>query len=1134
MSASGILNSGAVVFYHPLDNSTEHTFLQDWIGSAEYATGRVGSGLFATIGNIVTVNNPEDVLSEGFLPTGLANVVKLTDTKFVIAYPDSTSVVGIRVVNMTGTTPTFGSEYLFTAPDIFNVQIAALSPSSILIVHNSGDTPSDRPFIRQLDIDASDIITSGASLIISEIVFGSVAICAIDETRAFVTLGGLTKGFITVVEFSGGVLTSGNVEIISDMRIGDTCFTLNPSGCVFNYRDGDIDGQVRMAAISGITITSVGAPYEFSPLYGLSAFAGDHTNGGMARLTDSKFMIFFKEGTQGRLMAADVVGTNITLGTDIQVITWFGHGQITRLTDTKSMVIYKNQDAFPVVSNARVATVDGLTVSLGSVYIFSDEDPGVTDSIGPINAIAGIDPASAFVFYSEHTASERRVKVLHVDTSDASLMGSGYPSMSGYTRVAACMWARNLTAPVSAVTIERGYSIVMNSGSIVLGGSATWDDGDIATLMNSLNDGYSHFLVLDFENTGSDWNLKTSVDGVTWTDQGNQNTGSLSPVLTDTSGEVSITSPEPGQWIDEAVLWGGDKGTLAKFTDVQLGNLYSMASSGLTMDQYPTRGEDGGATEVSASGDLFVYGVTNIAVSGDLFVKGHESTIASGNLYINGHVSSSGSHDLYIMSIENVSASGDLYIAGFLQISGSVDLFIQSLTPISTSGDLFIKGPTLISTSGDLFIQGVDNMSTSGDLFIMGINTKAIYWADSSSNKIQRSFLDGSNIQDVVSTDLSLIQSLVLDSSGNHIYFGDSITDKIERTNANGIERIDIVTSGLDGIRGITISESLQKLYWTDTELDVIKRSDLDGSNIETIVSLSVGSIIQKIAINDAEGKMYWTDEEVSNPTIKKANLDGTSIEIIISSSLLQPREISIDTVNNKIYWVDANGNYVDKANLDGTNRSNISTINGPQAIAIDISQGKVYVGDLSGKIFKMNLDGTSKTEIVDTSGVIRAIDFGLMDFTPGLSSEIDLFISGPSQITDSVDFVIVGTGVVPESVATLGRPIDWLLKTSDHNPQIIGTFAASVSGVNIEVWDVTNGANTAMIIPNSGCYQIGDTGRWGWSTINLPSTQAYSKHYFYLMTSNTDTTFDGQFILDLPESAKWIHPRDSGNYIVG
>ena len=140
--------------------------------------------------------------------------------------------------------------------------------------------------------------------------------------------------------------------------------------------------------------------------------------------------------------------------------------------------------------------------------------------------------------------------------------------------------------------------------------------------------------------------------------------------------------------------------------------------------------------------------------------------------------------------------------------------------------------------------------------------------------------------------------------------------------------------------------------------------------------------------------------------------------------------------------------------------------------------------------------------------------------------------MAGPLQATDSVNLVIVGTGIVVD-VTTLGRPLDWLLKTSDHNPQIIGTFVTTVSGVNIAVWDVTNGANTAMVIPNSGCYAIGNTGRWGWSTSNLPTTQHDARQYFYVMTSDLSTTFDGQFMLDVPEGARWIHPNDMEDYIV-
>jgi len=117
--------------------------------------------------------------------------------------------------------------------------------------------------------------------------------------------------------------------------------------------------------------------------------------------------------------------------------------------------------------------------------------------------------------------------------------------------------------------------------------------------------------------------------------------------------------------------------------------------------------------------------------------------------------------------------------------------------------------------------------------------------------------------------------------------------------------------------------------------------------------------------------------------------------------------------------------------------------------------------------------------------------------------------------------------------VATSGNLIDWMLRTSDYNPQLIGAFDTVASGVNIQVWDTTDGQNTFMSIENSGCYPIGNTGRWGWSTTNLPTTQGDARQYFYLMTSSESEVFEGQFILDVPEGANWIHPNQTTDYIV-
>lgn len=857
----------------------------------------------------------------------------------------------------------------------------------------------------------------------------------------------------------------------------------------------------------------------------------------------------------------------------------------------------------------------------------------------------------------------------------------------------------------------------------------------------------------------------------------------------DASGNLYIHSHENVNSDVDLFIRGISQNTISinLFVD---GHVNNSGSCDLFVDGYLT---------VSFSGNLFVVGDINSSGHCDLSVYGRNNVNDYLNLYTHGHVDSINSSDMFIGGylIDNV--SGDLFTYGKSNqiISGS--LYIVGDIAENSSIDLFVYGQNNIVESGDLYIHSYDLMSDATSLYTVSIDDRALYWADDVNGKIQRSLLDGTNIKDVL-INLPLIQSLVIDRQDNSIYFGDSIIDKIEKCDPNGANRENVVTDGLAGIRGIAISQSLRKIYWTDTELNVLKRCDIDGSNIETLVSLGVSSIVQKITIDDNGGKIYWTDENLSGPTIKRANLDGTNVQTIINTNITQPREISVDTLNSKIYWVDAIRDSVDCADLDGSNRENIATINGPQSIAIDTYDQKLYVGDLIGKIYRLNTDGSDKTEIVNTSGVIRAIDFGIVVHTDGVhvpspndcdifiygyqldndqhdlilighedvDTSCDLWISGPVAVTtydnlfiqgneysetscdllvngfmdysmsgdlfinghtehiDTIDLVIHGhtdtvlscdllisgkttqnescdifvsgfdeivtsgdlfvggvtsynnntdlfvlgdsdsynsvnlyaygyvsthdlsnmfigghstdndqiylftngystisfsgnlftashssyndnlnlfihgdnnknnfinlyicghidvydslnlfingnstdnnqtdlfmhgySGVADysnlfirgdddrtksidlfiegstASTSTIDFSLERLLRTSDHSPQLIGNFTTSPSGVNIEVWDITNGQNLALALESSGCYPIGNTGRWGWSTQYLPTLSGFRELFYYRMTSNLGEIFEGQLILGVPESTKWFHPKDSGNYLV-
>jgi hypothetical protein len=168
-----------------------------------------------------------------------------------------------------------------------------------------------------------------------------------------------------------------------------------------------------------------------------------------------------------------------------------------------------------------------------------------------------------------------------------------YPTAIGATRVAAAMWAKLLTTGISVVTVGRGYAIVMTATTVSLGGTtAVWSGAGIASLMSSMNSGVGeaakHLLVLDFENTaGTTWRLRTSLDGAPWVDQGLQTSGSQVVVTTNTAPNLAIAAGAAGQWIDELVLWVGDKAAFSLFAPDELANLQDLADVfGQPMNQY--------------------------------------------------------------------------------------------------------------------------------------------------------------------------------------------------------------------------------------------------------------------------------------------------------------------------------------------------------------------------------------------------------------------------------------------------------------------------------------------------------------------------------------------------------------------
>ena len=145
-----------------------------------------------------------------------------------------------------------------------------------------------------------------------------------------------------------------------------------------------------------------------------------------------------------------------------------------------------------------------------------------------------------------------------------------------------------------------------------------------------------------------------------------------------------------------------------------------------------------------------------------------------------------------------------------------------------------IRRANLDGTNVEDFVTG---LSEPEDIDL-DLSRGKIYWTDTVTNKIQRANLDGSNVEDLVTVGLSHPLGMALDVAGGKMYWTNTSLhpgpwpglDKIQRANLDGTNVEDLVTTGLVAAHGIALDVSVGKMYWADAG---IHRANLDGSNVE-------------------------------------------------------------------------------------------------------------------------------------------------------------------------------------------------------------------------------------------------------------------------------------------------------------
>ena len=240
-----------------------------------------------------------------------------------------------------------------------------------------------------------------------------------------------------------------------------------------------------------------------------------------------------------------------------------------------------------------------------------------------------------------------------------------------------------------------------------------------------------------------------------------------------------------------------------------------------------------------------------------------------------------------------------------------------------------------------------------------------VYWTE--EGKIRRANLDGSNRQDVArglgTPDAIFLQTtpveiLIREAQRPPMYWVNDGVGTLQSLTGTSVDRL---VPNVQNATSVAVDMAGNKVYWaeqTGNNSGRIRRANLNGTNVQLVRDLT--SAPRRIALDTVNGKVYLTS---SRGKVQRMNLNGSSFQPDHIVNLDAPQGIAIDTAGAKVYWTEQTGNNsgrIRRANLNGSNVQLVKELtSAPQGLALNPSNGTLYLTNSWGKVQRMNLDGS-------------------------------------------------------------------------------------------------------------------------------------------------------------------------------
>ncbi|KAK2156704.1 hypothetical protein LSH36_207g06036 [Paralvinella palmiformis] len=162
-------------------------------------------------------------------------------------------------------------------------------------------------------------------------------------------------------------------------------------------------------------------------------------------------------------------------------------------------------------------------------------------------------------------------------------------------------------------------------------------------------------------------------------------------------------------------------------------------------------------------------------------------------------------------------------------------------------------------------------------------------------------------------------------------------------------------------VEALTVDVRANLLFYSDTKSSTIRRVRLDDGNIIEDHLLQTG-VVKGLSVDWINNNIYWTDDD--NGQILVSKYDGTLIKVIVER-LQHPQALVVDPINGFMYWSTIDAIY--KAYLDGSNSQAFVSagVHSPQGLTINYKDKRLYwVDNVVKGISRIRLNGTDQEKL--------------------------------------------------------------------------------------------------------------------------------------------------------------------------